>query len=527
MQRSQPLARNPRALNLQHLNHDQYLALLALNDSTITFESNQPCGPDFQMPNGIIGVRIDTDNIKPSDLALLQNIYINSAVKTDCGLQPGHHYLSIKMINSNPKNPQYQAVVICVTKFISVEIIQPLNQDESSRKMLYSVLAAQPGNEIFFKQQLYPAAINGSLALISLANDIIRYTSRKTGEARFAISSSTLGKGNQGVVYKSTHSLSFANPSMNIKQKADNKQRIIKISNSKKEFKVTSDIFRFEAEHECIMMRALPTLFHAKPTANDRQKNVCALISRYFPGQVLFDILFSKHPHNLNMLQRIELCLKIADNLQLIHVGGIIHRDLKVENIVVQLNADNDIIDAHIIDIGYAISMVDALQGGGHIPGSPMYAAPETWAGKKPTSASDIFTLGRVFWQILSKIHIDILLDTLDEAKAAYLPEVSVLFPNCNPRSLHPQFIQSLYYLLARMNDTNPENRIELATIIDNLKVILEMAKKHYADPPKNSNANTTTAPAASISLFGSTLTASAPAARSGSDPFYSSRPTI
>lgn len=93
----------------------------------------------------------------------------------------------------------------------------------------------------------------------------------------------------------------------------------------------------------------------------------------------------------------VEIIYKCAKALHYAHGRGVIHRDIKPSNIM--LTIDNDV---RIIDFGIAIvsdSEVSRIEG---IAGSPSYMSPEQVQSEELTSASDIYSLGTVMYELLT-----------------------------------------------------------------------------------------------------------------------------
>jgi tetratricopeptide (TPR) repeat protein/predicted Ser/Thr protein kinase len=88
----------------------------------------------------------------------------------------------------------------------------------------------------------------------------------------------------------------------------------------------------------------------------------------------------------------------ILDALQRLHQEGIVHRDLKPENIMVTTEGT-----VKLMDFGVAhISQSETLTQEGAAVGTVYYMSPEQAAGKKADPRSDIFSMGAVFYQMLT-----------------------------------------------------------------------------------------------------------------------------
>lgn len=90
-----------------------------------------------------------------------------------------------------------------------------------------------------------------------------------------------------------------------------------------------------------------------------------------------------------------------AQALDAIHQAGWVHGDVKPENIIVGSRGH-----VTLIDLGSACQMHTLSPS--KFRGTPEYAAPETLQGNMAAlAASDVFSLGRVLWQSLTKASVD------------------------------------------------------------------------------------------------------------------------
>ncbi len=99
---------------------------------------------------------------------------------------------------------------------------------------------------------------------------------------------------------------------------------------------------------------------------------------------------------------------QVAEALDVAHGKGVVHRDLKPDNIVVTGPADRPA--AHVLDFGIAKLLADAsgarvvetLTGQGAWLGTPAYMAPEQWSADGASGASDRYALGIVAYELLT-----------------------------------------------------------------------------------------------------------------------------
>lgn len=101
---------------------------------------------------------------------------------------------------------------------------------------------------------------------------------------------------------------------------------------------------------------------------------------------------------NLLPLQTVhDYISKIADALDYAHQQGVIHRDIKPANIM--LLKDGSL---RITDFGIARITASSKTQTGAVLGTPSYMSPEQLSGKKVDGKSDLFSLGVMFYELLS-----------------------------------------------------------------------------------------------------------------------------
>ncbi len=103
-------------------------------------------------------------------------------------------------------------------------------------------------------------------------------------------------------------------------------------------------------------------------------------------------------PHRLLPVASVyRIVALVADALDYAHSQQVIHRDIKPGNIVYQPDSER----VTVTDFGIARIASKARTQTGEIIGSPVYMSPEQLQGKKVGPASDIFSLGVTFYQLL------------------------------------------------------------------------------------------------------------------------------
>ncbi|MFF5073826.1 protein kinase [Micromonospora olivasterospora] len=101
---------------------------------------------------------------------------------------------------------------------------------------------------------------------------------------------------------------------------------------------------------------------------------------------------------HLEVAETMSIVAQAAQALHAAHAGGIVHRDVKPSNLLVQ--EDGSVV---LVDFGVARSTnVTSITSTNAVPGTALYMAPEQAAGRPVSGATDIYALGAVAYCCLT-----------------------------------------------------------------------------------------------------------------------------
>jgi eukaryotic-like serine/threonine-protein kinase len=120
------------------------------------------------------------------------------------------------------------------------------------------------------------------------------------------------------------------------------------------------------------------------------------IVFEYLDGMNLKELVDRDGP--LPVSEAIELALQVARGLAFAHDQGLVHRDVKPQNVL--LDSDGR---AKVTDFGIARSLdVDGMTITGTIMGTSNYIAPEQARGQPVDEQTDVYSLGCVLYELLA-----------------------------------------------------------------------------------------------------------------------------
>jgi serine/threonine protein kinase len=160
----------------------------------------------------------------------------------------------------------------------------------------------------------------------------------------------------------------------------------------------TEVVTRLYSERTISIRATHPGLVQIREAARSSD-GVPYLVMEYLDGRTLASIV-DREPIDITTI--IGLAAQIAAALAALHESGVIHCDVKPENLfVLAARAWGTLPQVKVIDFGVSRRVDEAPADDASIAGTPAYMAPEQWKGK-PVTASDVYALGCVLYELVT-----------------------------------------------------------------------------------------------------------------------------
>lgn len=142
-------------------------------------------------------------------------------------------------------------------------------------------------------------------------------------------------------------------------------------------------------------------------------EGVIFMVMEYLHGRTLTQVIRTSHP--LPLAQVIDITAQILRALEEIHAAGIVHADLKSDNIIIEELHTADVVKildfsiARIVTRPLVATAPDTMdpdetgeEATTQICGTPGYMAPEVILGRKPSPSCDVYSAGIVLYHLLT-----------------------------------------------------------------------------------------------------------------------------
>lgn len=153
----------------------------------------------------------------------------------------------------------------------------------------------------------------------------------------------------------------------------------------------------------------------------------------------------------LTIDKAISIAKQVCEGLSEAHRLGVVHRDLKPGNIMIDSEGN-----ARILDFGIARSLRSkGMTGEGTMIGTPEYMSPEQVDGEEADQRSDIYSLGVIIYEMVTG-RVPFIGDTPISVVVKHKLEIPP-----DPKKINPQIPEDLNRMIMRCLDKDRENRYQ------------------------------------------------------------------
>jgi serine/threonine protein kinase len=205
----------------------------------------------------------------------------------------------------------------------------------------------------------------------------------------------------------------------------------------------------------------------------------------YYPGRTLRELVRERGA--LPARRAIELTLGLLAGLSVVHDAGLVHRDLKLDNLYLAELGGREVVK--ILDFG-VIKVVSAAApvaapyaptAEGVVVGTPRYAAPEQVLGREIDARADLYAVGAILYVLLTG-HLVFEDADVVELLRAHVGRAPVP-PSVHVPSLPPELDALVLACLAKRPAERPSSARELAARLRAVRARLERSEAEAPSP--------------------------------------------
>ena len=230
---------------------------------------------------------------------------------------------------------------------------------------------------------------------------------------------------------------------------------------------------RFYRESKIISGLTHPNIVRLIDFGQDRERDLLYLVMELVEGFNMGDLL---EQGRMRASLALEIVYQVCGALTEPHALGVIHRDLKPDNLLLVPISDGTL-QVKVLDFGIARALEanTQLTATGMVCGTPQYMAPEQAQNGDLGPPTDLYALGVMLYEMLCGIppfsgqnSLQIMLQQIQKTPAPlrdYLP----------PSALPDELEDLVYDMLAKQSDQRPSNAREVRDRIDALRRLYDL----------------------------------------------------
>lgn len=197
------------------------------------------------------------------------------------------------------------------------------------------------------------------------------------------------------------------------------------------------------------------------------------IVMEYIEGITLREYMLRNAPIGVD--RAMEFAIQILTALKHAHEKGVVHRDIKPQNIMVQANGR-----LKVTDFGIAQISNTSQNPAGVAMGTVYYISPEQASGKTTTFSSDIYSVGVMLYEMATgKL-------PFEGDTPLSIAMMQVNNQPVRPRKINPSIPQGLEQIILRAMNKAPEHRFRSAGVMIRALEMVRKDKTVVFEEPKN-----------------------------------------
>ena len=249
-----------------------------------------------------------------------------------------------------------------------------------------------------------------------------------------------------------------------------NLDRPVAIKRIREELRSNKDIqerFRREARSAANLLHQNLAHVYDYRKAGEGKGSDAYIIMEYIDGFDLAELL--ERTDSIPIDVAVMIAINVLAGLSHVHAQGMVHRDLKPDNIRISSRGE-----VKIMDFGIALDPSEAnLTMPGVMIGSPHYLSPEQVVGAKLDSRADIFSFGITFYEMLT--HKKPFFETQKESVYTRIQKGEYI----KPEHIRPEIPNLLSRLIENCLAVNPSRRPQSALKLSS--ILMDFLIQNYS----------------------------------------------
>lgn len=189
----------------------------------------------------------------------------------------------------------------------------------------------------------------------------------------------------------------------------------------------------------------------------DIEGDTSYMVMEFIDGETLKDRLLrtEERGEHMPLNEAVRIILAVGSALTYAHRMGMVHRDVKPANVMIDRDGQVILTDFGIAKILHGASGGSQLTASGAMIGTPSYMSPEQGLGQPGDERSDIYSLGVMLYQLTTG-HLPYEADT---PMAVVIKHIQGPLPL--PRSINPGLPEAVERVILRALAKNPDDRYQ------------------------------------------------------------------